>query len=126
MKATVSYTVDFAPPQRPVTRTSPGRIARVTRQLALAHKIDRMINAGELRDLTDAARTLGVTRARVTQIMNLLLLAPDIQEEILFLPRTVRGRDAVTERDLRPIVALAEWSNQRALWEDLARSAPGE
>lgn len=57
-----------------------------------------------------------VTRARLTQIMNLLCLAPDIQEEILFLPATERGRDAITEKQLRPIAALADWRKQRQLW----------
>ena len=60
-----------------------------------------------------------VTRARLTQIMNLLQLAPDIQEEILFLPLTEWGRDLVTERDLRPIAALADWRWQKQLLRKL-------
>ncbi len=49
--------------------------------------------------------------------MNLLQLAPDIQEEILFLPVTERGRDVVTEKDLRTIVALADWERHRLKWK---------
>ena len=59
----------------------------------------------------------------MTQIMNLLLLAPDIQEEILFLPRTECGRAVVTERALRGIVAHAEWGRQRLAWT-VGQSAP--
>ena len=57
---------------------------------------------------------------RLTQIMNLLCLAPDIQEEILFLPPTKRGRDAVTEKQLRPIAAIPSWSRQRQMWRELS------
>jgi len=113
--------VDFAPP-RPQRATVPakGRIPRLARLLALAHRIDALVQAGELRDLADAARILGLTRARVTQIMNLLLLAPEIQAEILELPPTM-GRDVVTERQLRPIVAEPDWSRQFVLWRQLHR-----
>ena len=52
------------------------------------------------------------------KIMNLLQLAPDIQEEILFLPLTERGRDVVTERDLRPIATIVAWETQRVTWKD--------
>jgi hypothetical protein len=48
--------------------------------------------------------------------MNLLCLAPDLQEEILFLPPCERGHDLVTERDLRPIAAVADWRKQRRMW----------
>lgn len=67
-----------------------------------------------------------MTRARVTQIMNLLLLAPAIQEEILFLPRVIRGRDPVTERQLRPIAAAPGWREQRAMWGELTRAVRRE
>jgi len=57
-----------------------------------------------------------VTRARITQIMNLLHLAPDIQEEILFLPKTGKGRDAIGEWGVRPICAVIDWRKQRRMW----------
>jgi len=53
----------------------------------------------------------------MTQIMNLLHLAPDLQEAILFLPRVEKGKDPVTERELRVIVAVPDWRKQRRLWE---------
>jgi hypothetical protein len=64
-----------------------------------------MLYHWDVKSLADIARLGHVTRARVTQIMNLLLLAPDIQEEILFfLPPTTDGGDPITERDLRQVL----------------------
>ncbi len=48
--------------------------------------------------------------------MNLLLLAPDIQEALLFLPRTVKGRDPIRESHVRPIAAIHDWRKQRECW----------
>ena len=96
-----------------------GRVARVARLLALAHKIDRRIHDGELADLADAARSLNITRARVTQIMNLLLLAPAIQEAILGLPPVTTGRDPISERQLRPITGESDWNRQLELWRQI-------
>jgi len=45
----------------------------------------------------------------------LLYLTPDIQEEELFLPVVASGRDPVTERDLRPIVAEVDCGRQRRM-----------
>ena len=118
--AVSTYTVDFneRSPRR-ATHAATGRVPRVVRMLALAYKIDGMIRDGELQDLADAARTNGVTRARMTQITNLLLLAPEIQEVILDLPPVMSGRDPVAERQLRPIVAEPEWSRQKETWRGL-------
>jgi len=93
-----------------------GRVPRVSRLMALAIRLDQLIRDGEVTDQAELARLGHVTRARLTQIMNLLSLAPDIQEAVLFLPLTERGRDVVTERDLRPIAALASWRKQRQIW----------
>ena len=121
-QATSSYTVDFASksPRRP-TRTATGRVPRVPRMLAQAHQIDRMIREGELQDLADAARARGVTRSRMTQIMNLMLLAPTVQEAILDLPPVTNGRDPISERALRRIVAEPDWNRQCELWNEVRR-----
>ncbi len=113
------FRVDFGPPGS-VPKTQPrGRIPRVARMLALAHKIDEMVGSGQFRDYADAARRLGLTRARLSQITNLLLLAPAIQEAILDLPPVTSGRDPVSERQLRPIVAEPEWNRQIELWREI-------
>jgi hypothetical protein len=84
--------------------------------MALAIRLERLVKSGEVVDYADIARLGHVTRARVTQIMNLLNLAPDIQEEILFLPRTEHGRDPIQEHMVRPIAAILDWKKQRRLW----------
>ena len=82
-------------PQPEVAPMPIGRIPRISKLMALALHFERLIKEGEVANQAEIARLGQVSRARVTQIMNLLLLAPDIQEEILFLPRTMNGRDAV-------------------------------
>ena len=90
---------------------------RLARLIALAIHFDGLIRKGAVRDYADLARLGHVTRARVTQIMNLLNLAPDIQEEILFLPRTTSGRDPVSERQVRPVTAQPDWRRQQRMWQ---------
>ena len=117
--ASATFTVAFKAPGHPRNpqMVSLGRALRVARHLALAHEIERRIRAGELDDLAHAARAFGLTRARVTQITNLLLLAPAIQAEILAMPPVTAGRDLITERTLRPVVAEPVWKMQTAMWD---------
>jgi hypothetical protein len=96
-----------------------GNVPRVARLLALAHHFDELLRDGVVQNCAELAALSHVSRARITQIMNLLLLAPDIQEEILHLPRTVVGRDPIRETHLRPIVQVAEWGKQRRMWRKL-------
>jgi len=93
-----------------------GRVPRVARLLALAHRFQRMIDHGEVASMAEIAKLGRVSRARVTQIMDLLLLAPDIQEEILCLPATESGHDVVALREMRTVCAAAEWREQRERW----------
>ena len=112
-----TYTVDLsAKPPRRATQAAIGRVPRVARMLALAHKIDGMIGSGEIKNLSDASRRLGVTRARMTQIMNLSLLAPEIQEMILDLRPIGSRRDPISERALRKLAAEPHWESQRPMW----------
>ena len=119
--ASATFSVAFRQSGCPREQQSepPLRVPRVARHLALAHEIERRIRTRELDDLAHAARAFGLTRARVTQLTNLLLLAPQIQAEILALPPVTKGRDPITERTLRAIVAEAMWERQLALWRSL-------
>jgi hypothetical protein len=85
--------------------------------MALAIRIDSLIRAGEIADYAEAARLGYVTRARMSQIMGLLNLAPDLQEAILHLPRVLTGRDSITEREIRPLVRNESWARQRRVWQ---------
>ena len=99
-----------------------GNIPRVSRLLALAIRFEDLVRRGEVQDYADLARLGYVTRARITQVMNLLNLAPDIQEDILCLPNTTNGRDRIYERDLRPVAAVLHWHRQRKMWIQLQKS----
>ena len=77
--------------------------------MALAIKFQSMVDRGEVRDYADIARLGYVSRARLTQIMNLLLLAPDLQEHLLFSP----AESFIQERRLRTVVKLTDWHDQR-------------
>lgn len=96
-----------------------GRVPRVARLMALAIRFEGLLGSGAVASQAELAALGHVTRARLTQIMNLLSLAPDIQEQILLLPLVERGRDRVSERDLRPIAAEIDWDVQRGMWARL-------
>jgi len=81
-------------------------VPRLARMLALAHHIEALIESGELRDAAHAARLLGVTRARMTQVMNLLLLPVPLQEDVLL------GRLKATERALRAALKDPVWPGE--------------
>ena len=97
----------------------PGRVPRVARLMALALRCDGLIRTGQVASYSALASLGHVTRARVCQVMNLLGLATDIQEAVLFLPRTQRGRDPILLADLQPIAAALDWRKQRRLWRQL-------
>jgi hypothetical protein len=90
--------------------------------MALAIRFEKQVRTGLLASYAELADLGHVTRARVSQIMNLANLAPDVQEALLHLPRTERGRDPIRLRDLQPIAALFDWKRQRRLWHDLVAS----
>jgi len=104
--------VGYVPEAKPKEKMRPLRVARM---LALAHECEALIAAGVVADRAELAGVLGLTRARVTQLMDLTLLAPDIQEEIL-VAQVEPGRDPITEHALRAIVRHAEWEEQRLAW----------
>jgi hypothetical protein len=93
--------------------------ARIARQVALAFSLRRRLERGEFYDFATMARALGFTRARITQFMDLLLIAPEILEEILFLELPA-GAQPVSERALREALCRSvDWREQRRAWERL-------
>jgi hypothetical protein len=114
------------PPHEPGPALPPGRVPRVSRLLALALRWQQLLRAGGIADYAALARLGHVSRARVSQIMNLLVLAPDIQEALLFLPRTEQGRDPIHLGQLQALAALRDWRQQRRRWQALqGRSSTG-
>ena len=125
----IIYTLDFCsskkgPRENEAFLSSPrpvesepvaGSIPRIARLMALAIRFDGLLREKTILDYAELARLGRVTRARMTQIMKLLDLAPDIQEQILFLP-PVRG---LNERNLRPVVSRIDWREQRRLFQKI-------
>jgi hypothetical protein len=95
-----------SPPPEPVRRP-----ARVAIMLALAHKIQVAIDGGVVRDRAEAASRLGLSRARISQLLDLMLLAPDVQEQILF-SESVDGLEPMSERAVRAAVRTGSWREQ--------------
>ncbi len=114
-RPTSTYTVSFGNGNSRPTKHAPrAGESRVATTLALAHRIDAMISSGHLKNQADAALVVGLTRARVTQIMKLLLLAPRIQEAIL----DPEGSHSISESTLRDIAREPDWTNQLAMWRE--------
>ena len=90
--------------------------------MALAVRLDAQLRQGVLKDCAEVARLGHVTGARVSQILSLVNLAPEIQEAILFLPRTQRGRDRVILSEVMPIAMELDWKRQRRAWRRLLAS----
>ena len=90
-------------------------IPRVARLMALAIRFEGLVREGAIQDYAKLARLGGVTRARITQITKLLQLAPDLQEQILFLPEIKR----LNERNLRAIVHQLDWRKQRRMFQKI-------
>ena len=100
-------------------RLPAGRVPRVARLMALALRLDELVRTGQVANYSALAALGHVTRARICQILNLIHLAPDIQEALLFLPLTQRGRDPIILADLQPLAAACDWRKQRRLWRKL-------
>jgi len=102
----------------------PGRVPRVAKLLALAYRFEGLLREGVVTNYAELAQLGRVTPARVSQVMALLGLAPDIQEAILFQPRTVQGRDPIQMYDLLPLTTVLDWKMQRRLWTHLLATRP--
>jgi hypothetical protein len=90
--------------------------------MALALQFDDLLRSGTVSDTIELARLANVTQPRITQVLNLLHLAPDIQEELLFLPLVTDGRDPINEKRLRRICGEPDFARQRQRFEIMKRS----
>ena len=100
-----------------------GRLPRVTQVLALAIQFQDMIRRGEARDYADLARLGCITRERMSQILELIWLAPEVQQEILEFSPNKTGRFPVSEVAARRVAAELPWELQRELWRKLKQDS---
>ncbi len=123
--AEIQFRLNAAPPRATeklpadIRRDTIGRLPRVTQLVALAAHFQDMIERGEARDYADLARLGCVSRERMSQIMELIWLAPDIQQEILEFPPSSAPRFPITEVPVRRIAAELDWVEQRECWRRL-------
>ena len=103
--------IESARPERPVTSTGTST-SPVARCLALARYVERCVNAGVIENYDEAARKLGITRARMSQVMLLLGLAPTIVEQVIL------KRLRISERRLRPVASRLPWKEQESLLDE--------
>ena len=122
---TVTRTVSFAVKGKRKTDRNEeqpvGRVPRISKLMALAIRYDQMLNDGVVQSQTELAELLHVSQPRMTQIMNLLHLAPEIQEEILMQQETMSGQ-AITEHNLREIISSSSWNEQVMKWKRVSSS----
>ncbi len=116
MLASTPVLLQPGPAPAPVARA---RVPRISRLVALAHRFQHLLETREVATMAELANLGRVTRARITQIMDLLHLAPDIQEALLFPPGAEQGRDPLTLRELRYVCQTPVWAEQRARWAEL-------
>ena len=87
--------------------------------MALAIRLDDLLRNRADLDCVALAKAGSISRTRLSQILNLVHLAPDIQEQLLWLPASAKGRDAITEKQIRRLTGLCEWQQQRQAFERL-------
>lgn len=111
----------------PISSRRIGRLPRITQVLALAIKLEDMIRRGEAKDYADLSRLSCLCGERISQIVRLNYLAPDIQLEVLYLPPTNNSRFPISETSLRKIANLLSWVDQRREWKAIKQKhSPGE
>jgi hypothetical protein len=101
-----------------------GRLPRITRLMALAVRCEELLRTGAVQDYAELARLGIVSRPRMSQVMNLLNLAPEIQEEVLFLLEVEGGREPVSERAIRRLPGVMSWDEQLEIWNQLRGRRP--
>jgi hypothetical protein len=100
----------------------PPRIPRLALLMALAWHIEGLVRSGAISNYAAAARLGHVSRARLSQIVSLLNLAPDLQEQLLFLARPGRGRAPMALRHVLTVAAALDWHEQRRRWRRIQRA----
>jgi hypothetical protein len=114
------------PPNNPDPQRLPARIPRISKLMALALHLEQLVGQGRVKNWAEISRLGHVSRARLTQIMSLLYLAPAIQEHLLFLSCSSSGAEPVRERTLRRITRLTCWREQERLYGQLLHRRPEE
>src|SRR5581483_2677370 len=103
-------------PRGPLPRGRPAKPRR--NPIALAREWQGLLGGPECASRSDLARMLGVTRARVTQVLALLDLAPEVLDAIVALGDPL-PRPIISERMLRPLLNLPAEEQRHAMKDNL-------
>jgi len=127
----MTWTIDLRKPEKETAGSkeasrSDCRLPRVTRWMALALRIENLVRTGVIANFAEAAALGSITRARISQIMNLINLAPQIQEELLFMTRPLRGNEPILLADMQPICSKQDWAEQNRCWKRLKNNGTSE
>jgi hypothetical protein len=106
---------------RPAKPIAPPSVPHITKLMTLAIRLEHLLETGQVKDQAEIARTAGITRARVTQILNLTQLAPDIQQSIFDLEPTTDHVPRFREPELRQIAIEPNWEKQQQAWKRLLK-----
>jgi hypothetical protein len=106
-------------PPRTAKRLLIPKVPHITKLMALAIRLDHLLESRQIKDQAELARTACITRARVTQILNLTNLAPDIQRAILDLEPSMDPLRSLREGEVRQIAIITNWDKQRQSWKSL-------
>ena len=106
---------------KPKRSSAQAKLPHITKLMALAIRLEYLLATGQVKDQAEIARTASITRVRVTQIINLANLAPDIQQAILELEPTTDHVPRFREREVRTIAIITNWEKQRLLWRRLVK-----
>ena len=107
------------PGVRGIANAALSRVPRISKLLALAIKMSDLLREGKVEDFSAMAEIGHISKPRLSQILSLTNLSPEIQETLLFLPKTYRGRDSITEKLIRPVAAQVDWTAQQTLFREL-------
>lgn len=93
------------------------RMLNLRNSLLLAYQMQEYIETGKVKALLDFCKWINISHSRICQIMKLLLLAPDIQEEIIL--KNNERIASLTERGIRMIPMQVDWDKQREMWKNV-------
>ena len=111
------FQISLKPVQQIRKKANVKKGSPLCQSLVLAYQVENLFDKGKVKSLSEVAVWLNMCNARVSQVMNLLCLAPDIQKEIL-LPRKESIKN-ITEYHIRLIAMESNWQKQIKMWQDL-------
>ena len=93
---------------------------KIRRNLILAHQLQRLFDEGKVKSLKQTSEWLNFDQARLDHLMTMLLIAPDIQNEILNGDKQTIS--LIPEYKVRSLAAEIEWKKQTQIWQDIKKT----